>query len=136
MSFRNGSDDYVNLCSLFVGPSEPRRLSVKTVMSTKVVLEWEIPAITNGQIKKYKVWYKTVGQGNTRACMPGVLIILILYLSCTVLSNKQSTLNRKWFANKQAVMLRLPDLCFPHFFIKMYFSFLSKDKPLYSKTWV
>ncbi|CAG2202980.1 NEO1 [Mytilus edulis] len=46
------------------GPSAPRNLKILFSNSSTVQLEWEIPAKTNGQIRKYQVWYKIKG-GNT-----------------------------------------------------------------------
>ncbi|XP_069120341.1 contactin-5-like isoform X2 [Argopecten irradians] len=40
------------------GPSAPRNLRVTGVSPTQVELTWEIPAQTNGEIRKYRIWYK------------------------------------------------------------------------------
>ncbi|XP_063423731.1 cell adhesion molecule DSCAM-like [Mytilus trossulus] len=43
------------------GPSAPRNLKILFSNSSTMQLEWEIPAETNGQIRKYQVWYKIKG---------------------------------------------------------------------------
>ena len=52
---------------VILGPSQPRNLQVLFSNSSLVTLEWEIPAETNGQIRKYQIWYKVKqdNSGNT-----------------------------------------------------------------------
>ncbi|OWF49359.1 Down syndrome cell adhesion molecule homolog [Mizuhopecten yessoensis] len=40
------------------GPSAPRNLHVKDIGPSQVELMWEIPAQTNGEIRKYRIWYR------------------------------------------------------------------------------
>ncbi|XP_033732840.1 LOW QUALITY PROTEIN: hemicentin-1-like [Pecten maximus] len=40
------------------GPSAPRNLHVTDVGPSQVELVWEIPAQTNGEIRKYRIWYR------------------------------------------------------------------------------
>ncbi|KAJ8300040.1 hypothetical protein KUTeg_021559 [Tegillarca granosa] len=40
------------------GPSEPRSLKVIVIESRTVTLQWLIPQVTNGQIRKYQILYK------------------------------------------------------------------------------
>ncbi|XP_052221507.1 cell adhesion molecule DSCAM-like isoform X2 [Dreissena polymorpha] len=59
-----GTSDASNLLetkTFDAGPEQPRNVHVSAVSSANVTLTWEIPLITNGNIKKYEIAYRQKG---------------------------------------------------------------------------
>ncbi|KAK3589280.1 hypothetical protein CHS0354_008343 [Potamilus streckersoni] len=78
----SGASNIISATTMDGGPSSPRNLQVIQVTATTVELSWEIPATSNGEIKRFQISYKpsAAKQDYLSNTVPGVLSAQVSYI--------------------------------------------------------
>ena len=70
------------ICSVFIlfaAPSEPQSFGVTVVNSSAVFVSWEEPAMINGILSRYTLYYSIGGVGDSMPVENMVNIMIIFY---------------------------------------------------------